>query len=196
MPAAAPIDFDTLTDKLRLSLDAAQTPDALAEAVANAPFEFAVEMAFIFLGFISFFLVDEERQEISLPGVSDNEFYHDSIKGYSFDPALFRVKLDDPRNAIARSIRENKEIRTEDWEEIRRPEAKDGVARINQASAGIGYSVIRPLTGAVRGAIMFNYYQYQDDNSAEADDFMEHYTQLVSEVYDQALEFKAGAVAG
>lgn len=196
MAMSPTIDFESLSDKLRAVFDSTQTPEALYEAVANAPFESAVEMAFIFLGFICFYLVDEDQQQIYLAGVSDNDFYHESVSGYNFDPALFRIQLDDPKNLIARSIRQNGEVRTEDWEDLSRPEAKDGAARINQATAGIGYSIIRPLTGKNRGAVMFSYYQYQDHDDTQSCDFMERYTKLVSEACDQLLEANTSPVTG
>jgi hypothetical protein len=62
--SAAPQD-DKLFHKLEQSLKAEKSGrEALMNLVAQAPFTYDREMAFLFLGFISFFVVDEEEELI------------------------------------------------------------------------------------------------------------------------------------
>ena len=173
-----------LRKELQLSLKAATNPTELYEIIANEPFKHPLEMALLFLGFICFYLVDEDKQTIYIAGVSHNEYYEQSIAGYDFEPADYHPSLSDPKNIICEAIRTKTETYTEDWGALSRPEAKDGAARLNQASAGIGYTKIYPLTGKTQGALMFNYFQYADGMGSQQDIFMKYYAELVASVVD------------
>jgi len=161
--------------------DSADDQKTLYKHVVNAPFEYPVATAFLFLGFISFFLVDEAKSLIRLVGVSDTEYYRLSVADYPFRPSAFTVRLDNPDNAIATAVREDKIVPLHDWGKLRRPRARDEAVRLNQASAGIGYSVLYPLPGSVRGALLYNYFQYQDAIGDDQRNFMEAYTNLVAD---------------
>jgi hypothetical protein len=160
--------------------DSAGNQKTLYKHIVNAPFEYPVATAFLFLGFISFFLVDEPKALIRLAGVSDTEYYRLSVADYPFRPSAFTVRLDNADNAIAAAIREAKVVPLHDWGKLRRPRARDEAVRLNQASAGIGYSVLYPLPGTVRGALLYNYFQYQDAIGDDQRDFMKAYTNLVA----------------
>ena len=52
-------------------------------------------------------------------------------------------------------------------------------ARPNQANSGINYSSVYPLQGKVKGALLYNFFQY-DGISKQQHAFMRKYTKLVS----------------
>jgi len=168
--------------KRRLSL--ASSTDDLYDLVANAPFDYTVETALLFLGFISFFLVDEKAQVVRLAGVTHNEHYEMSIRGYAFNPKTFKLSLNETDNSIVKAIISGQKTGTGDWTTIKRSQANDEATRLNQANSGIASSVIYPLSGKRRGAIMYNFFQYSEDMGAEQQEFMEYYTRLVEEALD------------
>jgi hypothetical protein len=167
---------------MQQELKAARSSQASHDAIANVPFHHQLESALLFLGFITFFLVDEAKQLVRIAAVSDNEYYDMAVSGYNFDPKKFTLSLDDADNSIVKSILSGKPETTIDWDTIKRPQADNEAARLNQASSGIACTVVYPLTGSKRGALMYNYFQYQDGVGEQQQDFMETYTDIVSKL--------------
>jgi hypothetical protein len=171
--------------QLEAMLSEAKSPAELYLAVADGPFAFKLEMALLFLGFICFYTVDEAAQVIKPGAVSDTEHYHQSIEGYDFKLEDYKIALDDAKNIVALAVRDKTEVCTEDWGLLSRPEAREEVARLNQANSGIAYSLVQPLTGKVRGAMMYNYYTYKENISEQQQEFMDRYTAMASAAIDK-----------
>lgn len=155
---------------------------ALLNLVAQAPFSHDREMALLFLGFISFFVLDDEGKTILPGGVTDNDYYHESIANYPFEFSKYTVPMSATDNSVVQAIDSGKPVVVSSWETIRRPNIEEGYAGLNQASGGIGCSVVYPLKGKVKGAVMFNYFQYPEAIGDEQETFMRRYADLVSRV--------------
>jgi hypothetical protein len=167
-------------DKLALQLDKA-TPKSIYSVIANAPFKNELEMALLFLGFICVYVVDEKVNRIRLKAASDTAMYHLAVDHFSFDAKSYYLEFDKNKdNSIVRAIVKGKPQRTTDWSTLNRGKTPLEIVRLNQASSGIACSVIYPLESTVRGALMFSYYQYPDQIGTRQEEFMRHYTKLVS----------------
>jgi hypothetical protein len=180
--SAAPQD-DKLFHKLEQSLKAEKSGrEALMNLVAQAPFTYDREMAFLFLGFISFFVVDEEEELLLPGGVTDNDYYRESIANYKFEFSEYRVPMSATDNSVVQAIISRKPVIVTSWETIRRPTIEEGYARLNQASGGIGCSIVYPLKGKVRGALMYNFFQYPESIGKTQEVFMQRYADIVSKI--------------
>jgi hypothetical protein len=69
-----------------------------------------------------------------------------------------RIRMDDPQNIIAQSIRSGKHCLVEDWYYLFTPALTPDQARMNQAGASIESSLVMPLSKK-SGALIFSYYQ-------------------------------------
>jgi hypothetical protein len=85
--------------QLDQTLHALQGRHKLYAAIANKPFENTVETAYLFLGFICLYIVDEANGVVSVGAVSDTEQYRMSIEGYNFDVNTFKLALSDEQNS-------------------------------------------------------------------------------------------------
>jgi hypothetical protein len=180
MPAQPPPD-DALFRHLEQALkDEKSDRNTLYQLVANAPFSHDRDMGLLFLGFISFFVVDDDRI-VRLVGVTDNDYYRDSVRGYNFKTYDYRVPLSAKGNTIVKAIKTGKPIKSSDWDTFRRPGIGKGPARLNQANSGIGHTVVYPLKGKTKGALMFNFFQYPELVGQAQDEFMRRYTAIVSD---------------
>jgi hypothetical protein len=172
------IDFK----RLRRQLESSKNQSQFNKRVANEVFKQKLGTAYLFLGFITFYVVDDE-QTVRLAAVSDTEHYRLAVRGYEFEPSEFRLSLkDDHSNDIVKSIVDNKTIHTTDWGSLRRRGADIKQTRLNQANSGIAYSALYPLKTASGGALLFCYYQYQENIGEEQRLFMSEYSRLVSDV--------------
>jgi len=159
--------------------EAGADQDSLSQLIVEAPFAFEREAGLLFLGFISYFLVDEAGQALQLIGVTDNDYYRQSVQGYPFAVKEYIVPLTATDNSLIQALHEGKPVVSTNWESLRREDAPEGVARLNQASGGIGYSVAYPLTGKTQGALLFNYFGLPENIGEPQDDFMARYAKLV-----------------
>lgn len=173
--------------QLKQLFASAPNESELATIIANAPFNQPLWAALLFLGFICFYVVDEEAEQVRLAAVSDTEYYRMAVANYEFDPKKFTISLHNSNNDIVKAITEQTEVTTEDWSTLSRPQANNEAVRLNQASSGIACSFVRPLVGKRRGAIMYSYFQYQDTIGASQREFMRRYDQMASMAADSYL---------
>jgi hypothetical protein len=174
-PYKPAIDYKALESKLK----SAKSQRGLYRQIANAPFEYEVDMAFLFLGFICFFITDKPGKFIKLAGASDTEHFKMSVQGYNFNPADYKLSLkEDSDNDITKAILTGRPQSNIDWGKLSRRESDPAQARLNQANSGIAFSEVFPLE-AHRGALMFCFFQYQENIGSEQREFMERYTKLV-----------------
>jgi hypothetical protein len=161
---------------------AKSTPD-LQQAIVNAALTDRKTATMLGLGIIVLLVVNPELKTIDRVALSDTSMAAGaqdvSIKPFS----EIKIPLHYSENIIARAIDDQKPYRTADWKYLFIPDLPADAARFNQAGAGIGCSVIYPLTGNPKGALIFSYYQEPHDLSKEHDDFMQTYSQLVSAVF-------------
>jgi hypothetical protein len=194
--AASPIPAnDRLFQELERTLKAEKSRSEALNLVAQAPFAYHREMGLLFLGFISFFVLDDKGTEILPGGVTDNNYYHASVAHYTFNFSEYRVPMSAKRNSVVQAITSGEPVMVTSWETIRRPKIQKGYASLNQADGGIGCSVIYPLTGKVKGAIMYNFFQYPESIGEPQEAFMHRYTDIVSDTLSEFKDSKSAVAA-
>jgi hypothetical protein len=170
------IDYDGLLARISLA-----NADHVYSVIANAPFKNTIDMGLLFLGFIVVYIVDSQTNEIQLKATSNTEEYELAVERFDFKPKSYHLNFDkDKDNTIVQAIATGKSQSTCDWVTLNRGETAPDVVRINQANSGIACSIIYPFNSAVKGALMYNYYQYQEQIGSPQRAFMERYTELVS----------------
>jgi hypothetical protein len=171
------LDYEQLKLAIQ-SVSFAKRPNA----IVNEPFKFKVAMAWLFLGFICLYILDDKTAIVQLKAATDSEHYRLSVERYKFTPEEYRLSLtNDSHNTIIQSIAHGKPETTDDWLTLSRPNTHAEAVRLNQANSGIACSVVYPLSGKVRGALMYNYYQYPMSVGEAQRSFMRRYTKLASE---------------
>ena len=149
--------------------------------IVDAPFENKVGMAFLFLGFICLYIVDEHKREIQLMTASGTEEYSRAVEQYNFKPANFHLDfVADKDNTIVQAIVTGEPRDTDDWVTVSRQNKSPEAVRLNQANSGIAYTAIYPFSSPLKGGLMYNFYQYPDKIDSTQRDFMKKYTSLVS----------------
>jgi hypothetical protein len=170
------IDYDSLA-----ALLAAATPSQNSTAIVNAPFHDKVSMAYLFLGFIGLYIVDEDKQQLQLVAVSGTEEYERAVEGYDFNPADYQLCLkDNQQNTLVKAVESGLPQDNTDWASLRRKDKSPAIVRLNQANSGIAYSAIYPFHASQRGALMYSYYQYPDKIDISQRTFMQKYTTLAA----------------
>ncbi len=169
---------------LEFQLDKLSGP-RLHAAIVNAPFSNKIDGVKLYLGFICLYIVDEKSRTIRLMAVSGTEEYELSVENYHFKPKSFFLSLDsDTDNTIVQTIQSGNPQTTADWGTLSRKQSGPEVARLNQANSGIAYTAVYPYDSAVRGVVMYNFYQFPERVDQEQLAFMRHYTALVAESLD------------
>jgi hypothetical protein len=83
----------------------AVSPKDLYRAIVSAPFEDKLAMAYLFLGFICLYVVDEASGDIQLKAASGTEEYRLAVEHYNFDLTKFQLRFDtDKNNTIVQAI--------------------------------------------------------------------------------------------
>lgn len=168
-------------DDLKDNLAAANGDEELFRAIVNAPFNFKVEAASLFLGIVVLLLVDKKAGTINRIALSDTEMAKNttavSVKPFE----EIKIPLSSEENILAAAIRDGQPHDTTDWKFLFTPVLTGDQARINQASAGIAYSAVYPLKARDGGAMIFSYYQYQGSIGEAQRNFMDRYVEIVDD---------------
>lgn len=168
-------------NKLKASLESVGQAKR-AQTIANAPFEQTAEAALLFLGMISFFIVDEAERLVKLAAVSRTEQYELAVTSFNFEPDNYELSLDeDESNDIVRAVTKGRPIDTTDWKSLAHHASDPAQSRLNQASAGIAYSVAYPVGRPCRAVLLFCYFQYKEKLGQPQTDFMRDYSRLVAD---------------
>jgi hypothetical protein len=170
---------------IRQQLAATSNKKDLYQKIVNAPFEYRVPTAFLFLGIIVLLFANEETGNIDRVALSQTELAKNTTD-VSFVPfKQIKIPLNHHENIIAQAIKTGKYQDTTDWKFLFEPALTAEQARINQASGGIAYSAVYPLLGVKSGAAMiFSYFQYVHNIGPAQHDFMTQYSELVSSVLE------------
>ena len=172
------IDYEAIQQLLQT----ANNKQDLYQKIVNAPFEYTVPTAFLFLGIIVLLFVNPETGNIDRVALSETELAKNTtdVSFVPFDE--IKIPIDHDENIIAKAIRTGKYQDTIDWKFLFEPALTPEQARLNQASGGIAYSAVYPLTGVKEGgAMIFSYFQYLQNIGDPQHDFMSRYSQLVSD---------------
>ena len=166
--------------QLQQVLDTATDFETLKDLIVNAPFEQPLAATFLFLGFLTLLITNQQTGLIDRISVSNTELADNTqlVSVVKFED--IKVPLDNQENIIARAIRDQKPYDTTDWYYTFTPALTAEQARLNQASGGIAYSAVFPLTFENGGVLSFSYYQYAENIGPAQRDFMQAYSTIVS----------------
>lgn len=171
------MDYTAMEQRIK----AAVTQDERNRIIVNAPFEFKVAATFLFLGIIVLLTVDEDGQQISRVALSNTELAKNTTDVSYVPFNEIKIPVDHPENIISMAIRTGQPQDTTDWKYLFEPALTPEQARINQASGGIAYSAVHPLPNAERGgAMIFSYFQYQQNIGSPQHEFMSQYSSMVN----------------
>lgn len=171
------IDFKTIQQELAQ----ATTDKELFTKIVDAPFSYKVETAFLFLGIIVLLLVNKETGTIDRIALSDTELAKNTMDVSVVPFREIKIMVDHPENIIAQAIQSGEPRDTTDWKYLFMPALTPEEARINQASAGIAYSAVYPLKARDGGALIFSYFQYEQQIGKDQTEFMQTYANLITQ---------------
>lgn len=173
------VNFDVLREAL--AADFASDKE-LFQAVVNAPFEHnKVASAFMFLGIVVLLQVNKKTKTIDRVALSDTELAKNTTEVSIVPFEQIKIPLDYADNIISQAVRKGEPQDTTDWKFLFAPALASKQARINQASAGIAYSAVYPLSARDGGALIYSYYQYQEAIDEAQQGFMSTYTSIVNQ---------------
>jgi hypothetical protein len=152
----------------------------LTDIIVNEPISQKVPTATMFLGFIVLLIVNHKTGKLDRVSISDTELARNTFEVTMVPFEDIKIPMDDPNNIYVRSIKNSEPMDTTDWYFTFTPVLTGEQARINQASAGIAYTVVRPLEFKNGGALSFSYYQYSGHIGEKQQAFMDQYTKIVS----------------
>jgi len=160
---------------------AASDDAALFSAIVNSPFTLlTVPTAMLFLGIVVFLQVNKETGLIDRIALSNTELAQNTTDVSVVPFSEIKIPVDHNENIISQAIQTNTPQDTTDWKFLFEPAMSAEQARLNQASGGIAYSAVYPLSARNGGAMIFSYFQYQSEIGAPQHDFMRAYTDLVN----------------
>lgn len=158
----------------------ADDDNALFSKIVNTPFLNPVPTAFIFLGIVVLLQVDKISKTINRVALSETELARSTLDVSVVPFHDIQIPSDHYENIIAHAIVSGEPQDTTDWKFLFEPALTPEEARINQANAGIAYSAVYPLSARNGGALIFSYYQYQQQIGLKQIEFMQTYTRLVN----------------
>lgn len=178
--------------QLAATLDKHSSEADLYETIVNAPFttkEAKIEAAYLFLGIVVFLAVNKADGTIDRVALSQTELAKNtttvSVKKFKD----IKIPVDYEDNIIAQAIRTGEHTETTDWKDLFAPALSAEEAQVNQASGGIAYSAVYPLTNfRDGGALIFSYYQYQEEIGDAQHLFMEQYSSMVSKALKRSVK--------
>lgn len=175
---------DDYFKELEKVLGAAKTMHQWQEAVVNGPFVNPRITASLGLGIVVLLKVDRKSNSIDRITLTDN---HMTLGAFKMTPVPFKeikVPLADPKNFIARAIREGHYTITSDWQYILGPALTPEQARFNQAGSGVACSVVYPLPHlGDGGAMIFSFYESLERIGKTHHSFMARYCTMVQKSF-------------
>lgn len=150
--------------------------------LVNLPFKFIAQTTPMGLGIIVLLLLDENKQQIIRTALSETEHAAGAVEYSVKDFHEIIIPADDPKNIIAKAIRDASPQITTNWHLLFTPALSEEEAKFNQAGAGIHCSHVYPFTTqAKKGAMIYSYFVEPTFLTDNQHNFMQDYTQLVSE---------------
>jgi len=178
MSTPLPADYTIDYQELAVRLKNPTSPAEVYQAVVDAPFAQTVQMALLSLGITVLLLVNKKTNSLDRIALSNTEMAKGSTR-YSMKKFNdIKIPLTQTNNILVEAVTSQQPCQTSDWANMFVPELTPEQARLNQASAGIGTSVIYPFA---RGAMIFSYYKEPDGIETAHHEFMSQYIKLVGQ---------------
>jgi hypothetical protein len=174
-------DEATIFSDLAALLNVPKTDHKLFEAIVNTPFQDKTTAPMLALGIVVLLLVNKKSKLIHRIALSDTEPAKGAVDISEKEFHKIKIPLEHTKNAIAKAIQSGKEQLVTDWLYLFTPAMDAKASRFNQAGAGIGCSVVYPLTARDGGALIFSYYQTPDKITKRHHKYMSAYRDLVNE---------------
>lgn len=170
-------------EQLKKTLQSAKNNKQLQDLIVNAPFDFKVACAMLFLGIIVLLEVDEAGLNINRIALSSTELAQNTTEVSYVPFNKIQIPLLHSENIIATAMRTGQPQDTTDWKFLFEPALTPEQARLNQASGGIAYSAVYPIKNGKRAsALIFSYFQYEQNIGSLQQQFMSRYSELVTNV--------------
>lgn len=175
------IDYAALEAALMSTSD----KPSLYYAIVNAPFNYPVFAASLFLGIIVLLLVDKATGTIHRIAITDNMHAERAKRRSAKKFEDIKIPLHHEENIISKAIKTGGPEFTVDWQYLFTPDLTPEQARFNQADSGIGFSAVYPIKSdghgsKAIGALIFSYYQFPEKVGRQQRSFMRKYTDIVS----------------
>lgn len=168
-------------EQLENKLAHCHTQNQLFRTIVDAPFDYPIEAAQLYLGIVVLLLVDKQTGLIDRVALSNTELAKGttdvSVKKFE----EIKIPVDHPENIIAKAIRTGEPQSTADWQYLFTPALAPDEARLNQAAGAIAFSASYPLQDVPGGgALIYSYYQYPEHIGTEQRKFMKAYSTIVA----------------
>jgi hypothetical protein len=162
--------------------------DSLYQTIVDSPFKNKLRSVEIDLGIVVLCLVNPNTQTIDRIALSKTELAVNAVKVSMKRFHEIKIPVQNKQNILAKAINSGKIQQTSDWKYLFIPELDAADARLNQASAGIGCSIVVPLASkAPKGAIIFSFFQPESNIDEHHYTFVQKYSEIVSATIDKHL---------
>lgn len=181
MANASTIDLAKFLKEAETYLGTAQHDKQLFKNIVNAPFADKITAALLGLGIVVFLLVNKKTGMIDRVALSQTEPADGAVEMSPKPFKAIKIPVDYKDNIIAQAIKSGRHQATSDWQYLFIPDLSPAQARFNQAGAGIGCSVVYPVKARDGGALIFSYYIYPEQITAQHQNLMSEYSKLVAQ---------------
>lgn len=176
------MSYKKILPAVKKSLRFAKSEPDLLDLIVNTPFKYKLEVTQLSLGIISMFLLDKANGSIDRAALSNSVLAEVAWQRSYNKLRNLKIPTDNNKdNVIVQTIMTAKPHSTTDWSNLYTPSINEEEARFLQADSGIGFSAVYPLIKKGCGAIIYSYYQYQEDLDDDQYNFMNEYSEIVSE---------------
>ena len=160
-------------------------PHLLNERIVNAPFEDKLISVKLGLGVVVLLVVNTSTNTIDRIELSNTELAKGAVEVSAKRFHEIKIPVDDKENAIALSVRTGELQIVDDWKYLFTPELNEDEARMNQAGAAIGCSLVQSFKGNnISGALICSFFQEPTLIAEHHKKFIKAYAHAVGEALD------------
>lgn len=170
---------------LKSVLKAATPKPKLYQAIVNAPFADPLRATNLGLGILALALVDSNTKTINRIRYSETDMAQSGVRMAALPYEAIKIPLHDEKNVIAQVIRTQEPQVVYDWYYLFTPLISRHSTRLNQAAAGIEYTIVVPLARK-KGVLIFDFFRASTPLQAKQDRFVQAYTKLVNEAWSSS----------
>lgn len=178
-PPAETADYLSGLQRVLANAKKKKNDKVLFDAIVNAPFKNKAQATLLNLGIVVLLLVNPKEKTLDRVTLSDTELAKATMD-ISIKPFHdIKIPLGYNSNLLILALKTGEPQLTNDWAHLFAPELNPQQARLNQAKAGIGCSMIHPFTARGGGALIFSFFSPPEFIKKEHRDFMTAYTTYV-----------------
>jgi|GEM_PF-771672 len=169
--------FKSLSDRLKDAND----EKSLKSAVVNAPFQSPATSVAIGLGIVVLLVESPDKKTLNRVALSNTEQAHGATKTSVKRFSDIKIPMKDENNILVKALHTGDWQQTSDWTDLFTPALTSEEAKFNQAGAGIGCSIVYPIsTKAGKGALIFSYFIHPSEITKRHHTFMKKYSRMVT----------------